>query len=79
MRTAYRVSRVSKMVNQEVIGVEKCAHSTAFVQKKANFHETIGVYSCEFVVNLKKQSQFARGQNTCKLMYDKGLRENRPV
>ena len=28
------------------------------MQNKANFVQAIGVYSCEFVVNLKKQSQF---------------------
>ena len=36
LRGAYSVSRVSKMVDQEVIGGENWAHSTTSVQKKAN-------------------------------------------
>ncbi len=35
--------------------------------------------SCGYEPRLKKQSQFAGGPNTCKLMYDKGLRQNRLV
>jgi len=33
------------------------------MQNEANFVQVLGVYSSSFVVKLKKQSQFAGGQN----------------
>jgi len=41
------------------------------MQKKGKKDSKSGVFSCEFVVNLKKQSQFAKWQNERKYLYER--------
>jgi len=43
------------------------------MQKKANFVQVIGVFSCKFVANLKKQTQFMKGQNRRMYLFEKYL------
>jgi len=41
------------------------------VKEKSKNERKFGVYSCEFVVNLKKQSQFVGMLNWRKVLYEK--------